>query len=149
MPDDNKYPKSSPGVAKLFKLDQNNTEPKIPDSTQEPNANHSSFAEPTAPPPVDLPVIESIAPEPAAEPADPAVVSAAKQTLFPIETLEAEEKSAAAESDLTPLDVGSEAAVVNPLWRWTKALLPWIAIFGIAVGLYFFYFSDFTFYSLF
>jgi LPXTG-site transpeptidase (sortase) family protein len=155
MSDDKKYPKSSPGVARLLHLNEDNTEPKVPDSTQEENATHSSFAEKTAPAPEGLPIAIPFEQSEETEAEETEVpkesVASESQSVLPTELkpINSEEiKPGAAESKLEALEL-EEIKPNNPVWNWVKFLLPWVAIFGIGLGLYFFYFSDFSFYSLF
>ena len=147
MADDNKYPKSSPGVAKLFNMNQDNTELSVPDSTPLEDTDSSAFAPHTAPPPAGLPISVSPVETPNQEPTQTEEVKSLPIDLKPINS---EKNDAVAEDiKLEPLDLGDDTKPTNPIWRFAKMILPWVAIFAIGLGLYFFYFSDFSFQSLF
>lgn len=133
MADDNKYPKSSPGVAKLFNMNQDNTELSVPDSTPPEDTDSSAFAPHTAPPPAGLPISVSPVETPNQEPTQTEEVKSLPIDLKPINS---EKNDAVAEDiKLEPLDLGDDTKPTNPIWRFAKMILPWVAIFAIGLFL--------------
>lgn len=86
--------------------------------------------------PANLPIADSVeSTEPVDTPTEPlkdTVVPETKPSLEPV-------------GELQPLPPKND----NSVWRIVKSILPYLVIFLIALGLYFFYFSDFSFQSLF
>lgn len=144
MSDEHKYPKSSPGIAGMLNITPEENKPTLPAEEAESgdifdNSSESFTAEKTAPPPVGLPIAEEV--------------------IAPIET-ESVEHSALDAIAVTPVapheEVDLEALAAenepnhdqNRLWSLAKTILPYLVIFAIGVGLYFYYFSSFSFLDL-
>ena len=144
--EDNKtFPNATSGVAGLFGITPHGDKGPPP-TTDETNDEqpHSMFSDKTVAAPSNLPVPES----PLDLPTDP---SDLELESGPVSALKIEPATADTttstknwEADL-PLETTPKKGFIHLL----KKFLPYIAIFAIAIGLYFFYFNDFSFTTLF
>lgn len=127
MSDEKKHLNASPGISELLGMEKSAEQ-----SAADLAAPTPEFVEKTAPAPVNLPV--------AGEPQLPT-------ELQPIESVEQTETLETEEVRNLP-DLSQSKSGTN-IGSIIKNILPYLAIFLIGLGLYFFYFSDFSFQSLF
>lgn len=135
--DDKNYPNASEGVAGLLNIDANKQSPK-------PAEADSMFADKAVAAPSNLPV------------ADLPVANVPSTNLPSANVPVSEEAGATPEQPVEQLrSVGDaspsipEEASTRSVGSIIKSILPYFAIFAIGLGLYFFYFSDFSINSLF
>ncbi|HMQ02107.1 MAG TPA: hypothetical protein PKD79_03500, partial [Candidatus Doudnabacteria bacterium] len=140
MPDDKKNLKASEGIAGLFgmeKSEQYQTEDEVTQGVKANQESGASSGEKTAPAPVNLPTGQNGLPD----------------ELIPETAHDAETHDRAGfeeETDqLRAMPDLSRPSSSYSVGRLVKSILPYLAIFAIGIGLYFFYFSDFSFQSLF
>lgn len=135
--DDKKFPNSSEGVAGLLNITAHGDTGPRPDDAAENPTDSEAFsmfaADKTVQPPSNLPIVD----EPVAEEAKPAQVLSMPKPVEP--------KSSPGNQEIPPL----ESKPTKSFGKIVKNILPYLAIFAIGIGLYFFYFSDFSFSSLF
>lgn len=145
--DNKKFPNSTEGIAGLLNITPHGDTGPRKDST--PVESSSLFAENTVAAPSNLPIADLEEPMVDQEPvAKEPIVDAVKNSRetpkeAPKETLEEVLKV-----DPATLPFAQE----QPQWtvgKIIKMIAPYLAIFAIAIGLYFFYFNDFSINSLF
>ncbi len=129
MSDEKKHLNASPGISDLLGMEKS-----VEQSAADLASPSPEFGEKTAPAPADLPI--------AGEPELPI-------ELKPV--TEAEETTPESDlvEDLRTMPDLSQPARGPSIGRIIKGILPYLAIFLVGLGLYFFYFSDFSFQSLF
>lgn len=130
MSDEKKHLNASPGISELLGMEKSAEQSAADLSSPSPG-----FVEKTAPAPADLPI---------------AGASQLPTELQPVTETEIDiplEPELVDEMRNVP-DL-SHSASRPTVARVVRTILPYLAIFAIGVGLYFFYFSDFSFQSLF
>lgn len=139
--DSKNYPSSSDHISKLLKLEAD-SDPS--DTTQDMGV----FANSTGPMPANLPVLEGqlVTPEIDSEPVKVAPIPK-PDVATDIDESPQRAKRAEVEAELKSLT----QAQANPrtVGRVAKTLLPYIVVFVIGIFVYNFYFTDFSFLSLF
>jgi sortase (surface protein transpeptidase) len=142
MSDEKKNLNATDGIADLLGMNKTSGSQLGDDAKQgiasnsEPAA--SDFAEKTAPAPADLPIAK-----------DSNLPTELKPVVGPPETPEEAAKELHLEADeLKAMPDLSQPPKSNGLARKVKTILPYLAIFLIGLGLFFFYFNDFSFRNL-
>ncbi|QQS22613.1 sortase [bacterium] len=150
--DDKKFPNASEGVAGLLNIDPNKQAPQPvdeEDNSPESAEAHSMFSDKTVAAPSNLPVADL--------PVDSAPRAAEDQPVekpAPAEMPGTSAKEEAEASLGTHKSAGAEPSIpeearTRSVGSVFKSILPYAAIFAIGLGLYFFYFSDFSLNSIF
>ncbi len=160
--DDKKFPNATEGIAGLLNITAHgNTGPRPVDQetseeTSEESAESTSmFAEKSVAPPSNLPFadqsedehMDELVGEPVAQPTNEPKDIASMLSSQPVKTPEGKIETVAQDP---PVGTNLESTkIVNRGFNVIKKILPYVVIFAIAIGLYFFYFNDFSFTSLF
>lgn len=129
MSDEKKHLNSSPGISELLGMEKTAEQSEADLASPSPE-----FVEKTAPAPANLPI--------AGESELPVELKPVTESDQPAPEVDLVE-------DLRNMPDLSQPSRGQSLGRILKGILPYLAIFAIGIGLYFFYFSDFSFQSLF
>ncbi len=126
MADDKKKLNSSEGIKSLFGMDKSadDAEPIV----EPEQIEQKTTAQKTEAPPANLPIVEV--------------------NELPTALESVDEMDLATEADLRAMPDLSKSAPSNRITRLSKSFLPYLAIFVIGLGIFFYYFSDFSFQSL-
>jgi LPXTG-site transpeptidase (sortase) family protein len=146
MPDDKKNLHATDGVADLLNMGKTEgykSEDSVAaeaSSERDTGGSAINYAEKSVTAPSNLPIAESS-------------ISELPKELQPVEPVEIKPEGEISAKDFETASLKSMPDLSQPATRTfggvIKSILPYIAIFGIGIGLYFFYFSDFSFNNLF